>query len=278
MSPAEFCREIEAYLCRKNDGHLIRIVGPVFGKVSGWAEQGIPLKVAFRGIDRYFDRQHAKAPHASHRRPVQVQFCEADILDAFDDWRRAVGVSARSLHAENAEHAEDAQAPSDADGAAGARARSTSGAGGVAGVGGATDAPSDVSVARRKASLQTHIDRAMARLTQRRVEAGVASALGDAIDRILAQLDTLRADAKGARNDTRARLVAALASLDRALLDAAVASLDAPAVATLRTEARRELEPFQSRMPPDALARAVDAATDRLVRERGRLPILRVDD
>jgi hypothetical protein len=87
---AEYCREIEAYLCRKNEGHLIRIAGPVFVQVSGWAEQGVPLAVAFRGIDRYCERYYAKGPR---RRPVRVEFCEADILELFDDWRRAVGVS-----------------------------------------------------------------------------------------------------------------------------------------------------------------------------------------
>ena len=87
---AEYCREIEAYLTRKNEGHLIRIAGPVFEQVSGWAAQGVPLAVAFRGIDRYCERYYAKGPR---RRPVRVEFCEADILDLFDDWRRAVGVT-----------------------------------------------------------------------------------------------------------------------------------------------------------------------------------------
>ena len=41
-----YCRDIEAYLCRKNDGHLIRITGPAFEQVQGWAGQGVPLKVA----------------------------------------------------------------------------------------------------------------------------------------------------------------------------------------------------------------------------------------
>ena len=27
MGHGEYCREIEAYLCRRNEGHLIRIVG-----------------------------------------------------------------------------------------------------------------------------------------------------------------------------------------------------------------------------------------------------------
>src|SRR4029079_6747764 len=87
---AEYCREIEAYHCRKNEGHLMRIAGPVFEQVSGWAAQGVPLAVAFRGIDRYCERYYAKGPR---RRPVRVEVCEADILDAFDEWRRAVGVT-----------------------------------------------------------------------------------------------------------------------------------------------------------------------------------------
>jgi hypothetical protein len=89
FDPGSYCRELEAYLCRKNDGHLVRIVGPAFETVCGWAEQGIPLKVAFQGIDRYFERYYAKGPR---RRPVRIEFCEADVLDAFDAWRRAVGL------------------------------------------------------------------------------------------------------------------------------------------------------------------------------------------
>ncbi len=89
IAPEDYCREIEAYLCRKNDGHLIRIVGPAFERVSGWAREGIPLKVACSGVDRYFERYYRKGPR---RRPVRIEFCEADVRDAFDDWRRAVGV------------------------------------------------------------------------------------------------------------------------------------------------------------------------------------------
>lgn len=89
MDPGKYSRELESYLCRKNDGHLIRIAGPAFEKVCGWAEQGIPFKVACRGIDRYFERYYSKGPR---RRPVRIEFCEADVLDAFDEWRRAVGM------------------------------------------------------------------------------------------------------------------------------------------------------------------------------------------
>jgi len=90
MDPAEYCRELETYLCRKNEGHLIRIVGPAFEQVSGWAAQGVPLAVAFKGVDRYCERYYAKG---TRRRPVRIEFCEGDILSLFDDWRRAVGVA-----------------------------------------------------------------------------------------------------------------------------------------------------------------------------------------
>ncbi len=83
---SDYCRQLETYLCQKNGGHLVRIVGPAFEQVCGWAKQGVPLKVAYRGIDRYCERLQATR---RRRRPVRIEFCEADVLDIFDDWRRA---------------------------------------------------------------------------------------------------------------------------------------------------------------------------------------------
>jgi hypothetical protein len=88
--PIDYCREIETYLCRKNDGHLIRVVGPSFELVSQWEADGVPLKIAFAGIDRYFERYYRKG---QRRRPVRIDFCDADVRDVFDEWRRAVGLS-----------------------------------------------------------------------------------------------------------------------------------------------------------------------------------------
>ncbi|HZP47524.1 MAG TPA: hypothetical protein VFB07_03245 [Vicinamibacterales bacterium] len=86
--PVDYCREIETYLCRKNDGHLLRVVGPSFARVADWERRGVPLKVVFAGIDRYFERYYRQGPR---RRPVKIDFCEADVLDVFDEWKRAVG-------------------------------------------------------------------------------------------------------------------------------------------------------------------------------------------
>jgi hypothetical protein len=129
--------------------------------------------------------------------------------------------------------------------------------------------------AKRKPGLQTHIDRVMARLTQRRMDSGPI--LGDVIDRVLRDLDTLRAGARGVRSDARAALLERLSVLDRELMTAARDALDAPALDELRREAARELEPFRSRMPAEAFRETSEAALERLVRERSRLPSLRPD-
>jgi hypothetical protein len=94
-----YCRAVEAHLCRRNDGHLIRVVGPAFELVKGWAEAGIPLAVACSGIDRHVERAARKGPR---RRPIRVEFCEADVQDAFQAWTRAVGVSAATASADGA--------------------------------------------------------------------------------------------------------------------------------------------------------------------------------
>ena len=89
--PAAYARQIEGYLCQKNGGHLIRVVGPAFDLVRSWAAAGVPLKVAFQGIDRCCARYEKQA---ARRRPIRLEFCEADVVDAFDAWRRAVGATA----------------------------------------------------------------------------------------------------------------------------------------------------------------------------------------
>jgi len=232
----DYCHEIEAYLCRKNDGHLIRIVGPSFELVSGWAERGLPLKIAYRGIDRYFERYYRKGPR---RRPVRIDFCEPDVLEAFDDWRRAVGVAAST-------------------------------AGGLDEAEAAPDASAD----RRGPSLPAHLERVVMRLTAARVNGGVGQECDDLIDRVARELDAARSVARGVRGDARRALVNRLSELDAELLQTARATLDEATRVALMREAETELSGFRDRMAPDAFARSRDAAVDRLVRERLGLPIL----
>ena len=91
MTAGDYCRDIESYLCRRNGGHLIRIVGPAFDLVCGWEVQRIPLSVVFRAIDQVVER---RAASRARQRPVRIEFCAENVLDLFDAWRRAVGVSA----------------------------------------------------------------------------------------------------------------------------------------------------------------------------------------
>jgi len=186
-SPEDYCRQLEAYLCRKNDGHLIRIVGPAFEQICGWATRGIPMKVACHGIDRYFERYYAKGPR---RRPVRIEFCEADVLDVFDEWRRAVGVPA----AEDSDAADTSRRqPSLPSHLERVIARLTSLRGGY------------------DRSLDEAIDTIVRELDAAR--AGAKSLRGDARDRLLERLRSLE---RGLLDAARARLVpAVMADIER---------------------------------------------------------------
>jgi hypothetical protein len=231
-----YCRDLEAYLCRKNDGHLIRISGPAFERVQGWAHQGIPLKIAEAGIDRYFERYYRKGPR---RRPVRIEFCEADVLDAFDDWRRAVGVTRVTEDSPGGPDVEDPQP-----------------------------------AAPKRRSLATQIERLIGQLTILRGSDRAGGTIGAALDVAVRALDAIRADAGRARGEARDEVAHRLSSIDAELIAAAAASLSADDRIAFEREADAELQPFRERMSAEALAASRRAAVERLVREHFGLPSL----
>ena len=236
MKIEDYCREIETYLCRKNEGHLIRVVGPSFDLVSGWATQGIPLKIACSGIDRYFERYYRKGPR---RRPVRIDFCEADILDVFDEWRRAVGM----IDVARAFQAGDGSAES-------------------------------LALRKHHESLPAHLERVVLRLTSARARDALGADFDSLIDRVSAELDAARATAGGLRGPARQALIDRLSALDAELLQRARGALDGAAALSITRDADEELAGFRQGMAAEAFARAREAAIDRLVRERFLLPTI----
>jgi hypothetical protein len=235
----EFCREIETYLCQKNDGHLIRVTGPSFDLVSSWAEKGVPLKVAFAGIDRYFERYYRQGPR---RRPVRIDFCEADVLDLFDEWRRAVGIVQSTVD----------------------RQRSTDSR--------QSTVNSRQSSVGSRQSLPEHLERVVTRLSSARANGSLGAEFDAVIDAVARELDAARASASGVRGDARKALIDRLSALDADLLRQARTLVDDAARTALAREANEELAAFRASMPADAFARAHDAAVDRLIRDRFGLP------
>ncbi len=232
MTTDEYCRELEAHLCRRNGGHLVRVVGPAFEMVCGWHRQGIPLKVAMQGIDRRVARAEARG---GRRHPLRLEFCEADVLRAFDEWRRAVGVR----------------------GSADAR-----------------DEPAaDVAGGGRRGSLARHIERVVVRLTALR-SGDVHPAWQRALDAAVRELDALAGSARRARGEARGATVAALALVDRTLLAAARESVPRELADAAMAEASRQLAPFQPRLSEDAWKAALERGRDAVLRDRLGLPTI----
>jgi hypothetical protein len=240
----EYCREIEAYLCRKNDGHLIRVVGPSFDRVSGWAERGVPIKVAFEGIDRYFERYYRAG---SRRRPVKIDFCEADVLDVFDEWLRATGLtSVQPALTTNLEPDRSGEAPESGAGPEPARQR----------------------------SVPDHLQRVLCRLSAARASGALDERFDILIDRLAAELDQVKTRRGGVRGQARAALSSRLADIDRELLSGIRDRLHERELRQLRLDADQELAPFRMVMNASAYERAREAAVERLMRARYNLPTI----
>lgn len=226
---ATYCREVESYLCRRNGGHLIRIVGPAFELVRGWAEAGVPMSLVQRSIDLCVERRESRREAA---RPLRIEFCEGEVRDQFQRWRRAVGP-----YVGDAAVAEAAEA-----------------------------AP---------VGLASHLTRASERLARAAARLDQSDTFRAALDAIVGEVSAVQAESKGARGDRRAAFVDRLKELDRQLMSAAREEAQRSMLAgDLRTAASAELVQWRERMTTDAWDGAVQAAADRLLRDRFDLPDL----
>lgn len=230
-----YCREVEAFLCRRNGGHLIRLVGPAFVLVSGWAARGVPLRVVLHGVERGVVRLEARGPR---RRPVRVEFCEADVMDAFDQWRRAVGPQAVG------------SSPGSQPGA---------------------DAAADAH-GKRQPSLTRHLERVIERLSSVRAATPMNDAAARAVDQALTSLNESAVHARGARGEQRERVRQQLPEIDDALLTALV-DAQAPQVREqLLQRASDELRPLRPRLSDEAYADARARMLRHLLRLQLSLP------
>lgn len=232
-----YCREVEAHLCRVNGGHLVRIVGPAFLLVSGWATEGIPLRIVLHGVDRTVTRLTAKGPR---RRPVRIEFCEADVRDAYDQWRRAVGVRAA-----------EAQAP--------------------------TVAETPAAAHPRLPSLPRHIERVLVRLSANLATRDLPESLRQALETTIRDVDACLDASRTARGDARAAILERLAEIERAMTDAATAAVPDARRTELREQVSRELSGYRGQMPREALVEAQATLLGDLVRRHFLLPQVRLD-
>jgi hypothetical protein len=232
----QYCRDVERHLTRVNGGHLVRIVGPAFDLVRRWAEQGVPLSVVFRAVEAKAERHRA----GTARRPLRIEFCEADVRAAYERWRRAIGLMRSDAAAGDAPDA--------------------------AGASGGDDA--------RPRSLSKHLERAAERLSRAAARVDLPDDLRERIDAAIAELAALREQARQVRGPAREPILARLAPLDAELMAAARATAPAALLDALGGEAERDLAPFRGRLPADGWRQAIDRTVDRLLRDRFGLPLI----
>jgi hypothetical protein len=232
----EYCRRVEDHLTKINGGHLVRIVGPGFQLVRGWAEAGMPLTVVFRGMELKAERHKS----GTSRRPLRIEFCQGDVRDVYEGWRRAVGLHALDVASATAEADDDA-------------------------------GPAPV-VESKRPSLSKHLERAAERLVRAAGQLELPDAFRDEIARVLDVAASLREEARKARGEARDALQARLPALDAALIEAARVHTPGDVLHELTRTAEEELAPFRARLPGDAWARSMTLTVNGLLRQRYGLP------
>jgi hypothetical protein len=238
MDVGEYCRTVEDHLTRVNGGHLVRIVGPAFDLVRQWAEAGIPVSVVFRGIDLKAERHRLGRP----KRPLRLEFCEADVREVYRHWRRAVGLFGIDAATGRSDRTNEGQDGGDA----------------------AAAEPEN----RRRPSLTRHLDRAIERLTRAMARVDLPESLRTALEPVLQELVDARAAGKNARGAARDAIVSRLQAIDEQIASALHSLAPQEARDAARLEAESELAAYRTRLPGDAWHRALSINTDRLLRER----------
>lgn len=77
--------EIEEYFIRKRGKNLL--ISPLdWCLIEVWKDQGIPLHVVLRGIDRSFET----AERRQKRSPKTLFYCHPAVVEAFDDYQEAM--------------------------------------------------------------------------------------------------------------------------------------------------------------------------------------------
>lgn len=238
---ADYCRQVEAHLTRVNGGHLVRVVGPGFALVKQWADEEIPLSVVFRAIEQKAERHAAGAS----KRPLRIEFCEADVRALFADWRRAIGVPS-SPATESGRH--EPAAP--------------------------TESVESADSTTKRRSVPKAIDRAIDRLGRLAGRLELPGEFRDAMSRIIEQLSSLRGELGHTRGAARQLLIDRLGPIERDLLDHARAIVPDSVMRDIVARAEQDLAPYRDRLAADAWARAVSVTVDRGVREQLELPSL----
>ena len=200
---ADYCRQVEAHLTRINGGHMVRVVGAGFALVKQWADDGVPLSVVFRAIEQKAERHKAGAS----RRPLRIEFCEADVRELHAAWRRAVGLTGGAELAASE----------------------------------AVDTPATAEPKRRPVSKS--IERAIDRLGRLAGRLELPGEFRDAVSQAIEQLSVLRDELSRTRGAAREQLLERLAPIDSDLLGQARRAVAPAVLRDFTSQAEVELAP-----------------------------------
>jgi len=232
--------EIEDAFVRRRGKHLL-VSSIDWALIETWKEQGVPLHIALRGIEKAFDSWEAKPRKRSIK---SLLYCQEEVEAQYAEWLESrVGAGTES----------------NSEGYVGNDVRSE-----------------DEGLPFPRQAIVAHLQRARSALLktfQQRQRAG-ADDLTDALSRAAHLLDELERDfTQSARTDAQ-KLEVSLTGLERMLSESIRSVISTEELNAATSAVKEQLRPYRSRMDKAAYQQTVDNLLQKRLREQFAVPRL----
>lgn len=239
MNYFNYFTEIEDTFIRRRGKHLL-VSSIDWALIETWKEQGVPLHIALRGIEKAFDSWEAKPRKRSIK---SLLYCQEEVEAQYAEWLESrVGAgSNQSIESHPGERVSE-----------------------------------DEGLPFPRQAIVEHLQRARSALLQtfqQRQRAG-ADDLTDALRRAATLLEELERDfTQSARADAQ-KLEVSLTGLERLLSESIRTVISSEKLNTATNEVKEQLRPYRSHMDKAAYKQTLDNLLQKRLREQFAVPRL----
>lgn len=237
MNYFNYFTEIEDLFVRRRGKHIF--LSPLdWALIESWKERGVPLHVVLRGIEKTFESYESRP----RKRSIKTLFyCQEEVESQYADWLNSqVGSNVD-------ETKESASESSDFD---------------------------DSSLPFPRESILEHLSDAQETLNQIQKTRMPEDEFNETLERVIAQLKSLKEDFEKAKQPNAESLETSLTSLEKLLDESLLKNLPSTEITKEQEEVGRELKAYRGKIDAEVYEQTFNNLLLKRLRERSRIPRL----
>lgn len=237
MNYFNYFTEIEDLFVRRRGKHIF--LSPLdWALIESWKERGVPLHVALRGIEKAFESYESRP----RKRSIKTLFyCQEEVEAQYADWLNSqVGSNTNSKK-------ESAIESSDFD---------------------------DSSLPFPREVILKYLSDAQESLSQIKTEKKTEDEFGETLERVIAQLKSLKEDFAKAQKPNAESLETSLTTLEKLLDESLLKCLPADQISKEKEKVESELKAYRGKIDAAVYEQTFNNLLLKHLRERSRIPRL----